>query len=54
MYDFMCVCGITVATFCMPIPKRTSRLMLLSSCEQKFADFLQKSKLLQEGTMIAG
>ena len=38
----------------MCVFKRTSRLMLLSSCEKQFASFLHDSKLLQEGSMITG
>lgn len=34
--------------------QRTSRLMLLSSCRDKFTAFLHDSKLLQEGAMITG
>ena len=40
--------------FCILILQRTSRLMLLSSCREKFTAFLHESKLLQEGAMITG
>jgi len=38
----------------MCISQWFSRLLLLSDSEEKFADFLHDSKVLQEGALIAG
>ena len=45
--------GIQLYIIIIIILQRRSRLMLLSSCEEKFGVFLNDSRLLQEGAMIA-